>query len=123
MKSHPEDIIWNTITAHARTKFDYAAFKKEFGPFNNDRVLDTVLFQILEGCAENKSAAEMARHLSHDLHMLGYSFADRNLQSFVTDHATLFSTEIQATAQALRLFTEKNDIPHILSETEKILAS
>lgn len=123
MKRHPEDIIWNTITASARAKFDDKAFKKEFGAFDNDRVLDTVLYQILEGLAEKKPVAEIARNLRHDLQMLRYPFAEQDFELFVSNHETLFQQEIKATAHALELFADHKEIAEILCEIETILAN
>lgn len=121
MKPHPEDIIWNTVTASARNRFDYTAFKKQFGPFSNDRVLDTVLFQILEGCAEGKPAAEIGGNLSHDLQMLNYAFADMDFEPFVAEHTDLFKKEIDATAIALKAFCEEKEIDEILKTIESVL--
>ena len=121
MKKYPEDIIWNTITASARTKFDYTAFKKEFGAFDNNRVLDTVLYQVLEGFAENKSTSEVAENLSHDLQMLSYPFAEKNFEPFIASHETIFASEIKATARALALFADHKEIPEILSEIDLFL--
>jgi hypothetical protein len=121
MKRHPEDIIWNTIIASARSKFDYPAFQKKYGSFDNDRVLDTVLFQILDGLAEEQSPADIAANLSHDLGMLSYPFADQNLESFVSNHEKLLAQEIKTTALALKMFNQNQEIPEILKAVEELL--
>ena len=121
MKKHPEDIVWNTITASARAKFDHKAFRKEFGPFDNDRIMDTILFQILEGFAEQQPVEWIANNISHDLQMLSYPFAKQDFKPFVTNHEELFTQEIKATALALDLFSARKEIPVILKEIENFL--
>ena len=121
MKPQPEDIIWNTLTASARIQFDNKAFRKEFGPLDNERILDTMLFQILEGFAEGESAQKIAEHISHDLQMLKYTFAGQDFEPFIALQKTNFAKEIEATTLALTLFGEGKEIPWILNQVARFV--
>ena len=68
-----EDIVWAAITESARRRFDYAEFKNRLSASGDERVADFILFQIIEGLAENLTHEELLLKVSGDLELSGFA--------------------------------------------------
>jgi hypothetical protein len=51
LMSHSEDLVWNTITESAKTRFDYSAFEGVFGDTGSRNLAENVLFLVVAGYA------------------------------------------------------------------------
>lgn len=123
MKKHPQDIIWQTIISSALHRFDLEAFTTAYGDLCNDRVLDTVLFLVIEGAAEGLTPEETAGHIHHDLQMLGYPFDHCDFLPFVQALIPKLEQEIKAATKALALLAEGQSIEQTLRQVNQQLGT
>jgi len=64
----PEDIVWNTITDSAKTRFDYVTFESDF---DDGTMAENILFLTIIGHAQGESVEHIASDISTQLLLLG----------------------------------------------------
>jgi hypothetical protein len=116
-----EDIVWNSITASARRRFDYTGFKNRLSASGDDRVAEYILFQIIVGYAEELSREEFLSKIQGDLQLFGYSFSAEQLEEFMADKKEILNAEILAAKEALSWFAQEKDAPSLLVQIRRLL--
>jgi len=102
--SQPKDIVWNTITDSAKKRFDYDEFQRAFADLDNDNIAESILFLTIAGHAAGDSAKDIAAAINQQLLLVGYSFADGQLMSFISHRRFDLCREIKAAETAMSLF-------------------
>lgn len=117
-----EDVVWAAITESARRRFDYTELKKCLGASGDERVADFILFQMIEGFAENLSPTELLSKLRGDLELLGYVIADNELNALLANKEEIMSAEIHAARTALSGFAEGQSTSDLLIQIHETLS-
>lgn len=117
-----EDVVWAAITESARSRFDYADFKKQLSTSGDERVADFILFQIIEGLAENLSHEELSLKISGDLELFGYPISEGGLNAILADKKAILSAEVDAARDALSGFADGKTSPDLLTQIHNLLA-
>jgi hypothetical protein len=118
-----EDIVWAAITASARRRFDYAEFKSRLNLLDDERMADFILFQMIEGFAEELKHEELLQQVLGDLERFGAAISMDNLSNALADTQAILTAEIQATRLALSGFSKGQTAPEILEQIRRQLAS
>jgi hypothetical protein len=116
-----EDIIWNTITDSAKTRFDYETFESTVSEYD-ERIAENMLFMTLLGHAQDKGAESIASELSMKLLLIGLGGANDEIKEFVGARLTDLSIEITATKLALALTQMGHQTPEILIQVKSVLS-
>ena len=119
----PKDIVWNTITESAKTRFDYKEYEAGFSEFGSDNVAENVLFRTIIGYAQGCSSKDIAADINTRFLMTGFSSADGEMQRFVAGKEAMLKHEIRAAKAALSLFEMGLEPPGILVQVRSILKS
>lgn len=117
-----EDVVWAAITERARCRFDYADYKKRLSASGDERVADFILFQIIEGLAENLSQEELLLKISGDLKLFGYPISDNELNTILADKKEILSAEVHAAREALSSFAQDINAQEVLAQIHQLLA-
>ncbi|HEY5040903.1 MAG TPA: hypothetical protein VIK53_02770 [Verrucomicrobiae bacterium] len=118
-----EDIVWNTITASAKTRFNYKKFEEAFSDLGNDNIAENILFLAVSGFAVEHSIDDVATDINSKLALIGFGFGKGDLQQFLVNKETELKTEIRATKIAMQLFGQGFKVPGILVQVQSILKS
>lgn len=117
-----QDIVWNTITDSAKERFDYIGFRKSLSERgDDDRTAEYILFQIVVGCAEGLSEAEVLSKVRSDLLLFGCPVPDEQLGAFLADKRKILKAEIRAAEAALRGFDQGEDAGAVLVQVRRLL--
>jgi|JI6StandDraft_1071083.scaffolds.fasta_scaffold49844_2 hypothetical protein len=117
----PEDIVWDTITDSAKTRFDYAEFASGLSEFDDGTMADNMLFLTIMGHAQKQSVEAIANDLSNQCLMLGLGGDPAALLEFVADRGRDLPLEIKAANQALAFYEMGLQTPGILVQVRSIL--
>ena len=116
-----EDIVWGTITESGKHRFDYAGFKSSLGLSGDERTTEYILFQIIEGFAEKRSAEEVLSKIRGDLLLFGYSIAEDELDRLLAGKQEILKKEIRAAEEALAGFSQGKGAPAVLADIRQLL--
>lgn len=119
--SQQKDIVWSTITASAKKRFDHDGFQRTFAAFGSDHIAENILFLTIAGHATGDSAGDIAADISQQLLLVGYSLADSQLMSFISDRRIDLFREIKAMETAMSLFEMGLQTPGILVQVRSLL--
>jgi hypothetical protein len=119
--NQPEDIIWNAITDSAKKRFGYDEFQKAFAIIDDDNITENVLSLIIAGHAAGHSAKKIVADIKGHLVLVGFSFPEDALLSFISDRRTDLGVEIKATETAKSLLENGWEIPGILVQVRSML--
>jgi len=121
-KKQPEDIVWDTITESAKSRFDYTAYKEAFDGYDDDgRMAENALFHIIARYADGQSTSDIISSIQGELFLLGMGFQDGYLENFLKDKEEVLRREIKATKIALESFAVGLKPPGILLSVRSIL--
>ncbi|MBN8417832.1 MAG: hypothetical protein J0L73_02805 [Verrucomicrobia bacterium] len=119
----PKDVIWNTITDSAKTRFDYDEYKSSFSELGNENAVENILFMIIVGYAEEQSVDEIVSKISKQLLLIGFGGDVTKLNVLVVGLQKSLPFEIKATQQALAFFDMGLKPPGILVQVKSILGN
>lgn len=117
-----EDIVWGAITESARRRIDPGEFKTRLSASADERVADFILFQIIEGFAEELPHAELLHKLRGDLELFGYPVSEGELNIVLADKKEILSTEIHTAREALSGFAKGQTAEELLTQVQKLLS-
>jgi len=118
----PEEIIWNTITDSAKTRFDYAAFQYGLSQFDRDGIMaENILFMTIMGHAQERSVDSIVADVKGQLLGLGLGYKNDELEKFVAERLNDLQREIKAAGQALVFLEMGLKPPGILVQVRSIL--
>ncbi|WP_372845969.1 hypothetical protein [Pontiella sp.] len=117
-----EDLVWAAITDCAKQRFDYRGFKYWLSEKGDERVAEYILFQIIEGLAEELSLAELALKLRGDLDLFGYPVAEGELTAFLAGKPEALAAEVLAAREALAGFAQGRPAPELLERMLETLS-
>lgn len=117
-----EDLVWAAITESARLRFDYDEFKSRLSKSGDERVADFILFQIIEGFAENRSHEELLLRIREDLELFGYPSSEDELDAVLADKQETLSAEVHAARLVLSGFAQGQRAPELLEQVHKLLS-
>ncbi|MDF7824335.1 hypothetical protein P4B35_09955 [Pontiellaceae bacterium B12227] len=117
-----EDLVWAAITDSARCRFDYDEFRNRLSKSGDERVADFILFQIIEGLAENKSHEELLSTIRADLELFGYPASTDELAALLENKKEILSAEVHAAGVALAGFARGQSAPELLEQVHKLLS-
>jgi hypothetical protein len=109
-----EDLVWAAITESAKCRFDYDGFKNQLSASGDGRVAEYILFQIIEGLAEELSRAELLLKIRGDLELFGYPVPADELKGFLADKQDVLGAEVHAAREALSGFAQGQAAPDLL---------
>ncbi|VGO21175.1 hypothetical protein [Pontiella sulfatireligans] len=118
-----EDRVWAAITESAKRKFDYDGFKNRLSESGDERVADFILFQIIEGLAENLSHEELLLKVRGDLELFGYPVPEDEVNGFLADKKEILSAEVHAAREVLSGFAQGRSASELLTQVRKLLYS
>ena len=121
--NNPEDIVWNTITDSAKSRFDYHEFASELADFGEGRIAENILFMTIIGHAKKCPPEDIASDISDQLQLMGLGIDHAELLEFVINRSEDLLLEIKATEQALALYEIGLQSPGILVQVRSILKS
>ena len=121
--NNPEDIVWNTITDSAKSRFDYAEFASGLADIGEERIADNILFMTIIGHAQKRSSEDIASDISDQLLLMALGIDHAELLEFVVNRSEDLLLEIKATEQALALYEMGLKTPGILVQVRSILKS
>ena len=84
-----EDKIWDSITNSAKSKFDFASFKKNMPQF-----ADNALFKIIVDFAMNKPINAIAGELHNQVLMTGFVWKMDDINDFLEGKKEILKHEI-----------------------------
>lgn len=119
--SSPQDIVWNTITDSAKTRFDYAAYALALSEFDDGTMAENILFMTIVGLAEERPIDAIVSEVSNQLLVLGLGLDGDDLRDFVKERLNDLPLEIKATSQALTFFDMGIKPPGVLVQIRSIL--
>jgi hypothetical protein len=119
--SAPEDIVWNTITDSAKTRFDFSSFKASISNFDEGTMAENILFMTIIGHAQNQSIDEIVSRIHSELLLLGLRAENDEISRFVADRLEDLQLEIKAAFQAIAFFDMGLKPPGILVQIRSIL--
>lgn len=117
----PEDIVWDTITASAKTRFDYAAYEKGFEEVDSDSIAENILFMTIARYASGQSSEDIQSEISTHCLAIGYGVEAAALQQFLHDKEVTLRNEIRAAEVAMALFEQGAKPPGVLMQIRSIL--
>ena len=117
-----EDLVWAAITESARLRFDYDEFKNRLSASGDERIADFILFQIIEGLAENRSLKELMLRIHEDLELFGYPASEDELAAILADKKEILSAEVHAAREVLSGFAQGQSAPELLELAHKLLS-
>ena len=82
---HPQDIVWDTITESAKTRFDYSEFERVFSDTGSPHLADNVLFLVVAGLGAENSPDEIIGDINRELALLGVLFPGATLGRFIIE--------------------------------------
>ncbi|MDH3346403.1 MAG: hypothetical protein OEL75_04385 [Kiritimatiellaceae bacterium] len=116
-----EDIVWSTITESAKCRLDYTGFKNSLGASGDDRTAEFILFQIIEGYAEDLSLTDILSKIRGDLLLFGYTVSDDELNAVLADKKEVLEKEISAAKEALSEFVKGTHADDVLVQVSSLL--
>ena len=119
--SGSQDIVWNTITDSAKTKFDYRTFESVFSNMGNTSAAETVLFLTIVGHALGDSTEKIVSDVCQEFLLLGMGLSEEWFRSFVTETKKELQIEIHAAGIAIALFEKRAKPPGVLIQVRAIL--
>ena len=117
-----KDIVWNTITDSAKTRFDYDNFRQVFVEMHNATVPENVLSMTITGHAAGHSTDEIAAEINQWFLLIAYSIDEDYLKKFIEDRRSDLFREIKAAEQALAFYEMGLQTPGILVQVRSILS-
>jgi hypothetical protein len=99
-----EDEIWDTITASAKGKIDYAGFAALF-PFNPDNFLSSIVY----GFAIDRSTEVIAGKISAQVFMTGNTVDENALSHFIEGSHSKLKKEVTLTKMALQMLNDGDE--------------
>jgi hypothetical protein len=118
-----QDIVWDTITDSAKTKFDYPAFERIFSDAGNSHLPENILFLTIAGHAAQHSTEEIVTDINRELALLGIGLSDADLRRFVTEKDADLKREILAARTAIALFERGLKPPGVLVQVRSMLGA
>lgn len=115
-----EELIWDIITDKAKTRFDFAAFSKEFSAIN-ESLADNILFQVIAGFASGQTKESIAIKLYHNMLMIGFEWKEKDIEEFLSDKKERLKHEIYITQLAGDLLNSGNDPSAVLQSVNQFL--
>ncbi len=116
-----EDIVWDTITDSAKTRFNYESFKKDLSEFDDGTIAENVLFLTILGHAQEREIGSIVSEISHQFLLLGLIGTNDEIKDFVEARLSDLPIEIKATKHALALSEMGQQTPRILVQVRSIL--
>jgi hypothetical protein len=95
--------------------------EKMLSKSGDERVADFILFQIIEGLAENRSHEELMLRIREDLELFGYSASADKLDAVLADKKEILSAEVHAAREVLSGFADGQRAPELLEQVHKLL--
>jgi hypothetical protein len=117
----PKDIVWNTITESAKTRFDYASFESGFSNFDDGTMAANVLFLTIIGHSQERPIDAIVSDISQKFLLLGLGIDEGGLREFVANRHTDLAREIMAVKFALALFDVPTEPSSVLVQIQNIL--
>jgi hypothetical protein len=74
--------VWDDITEHAKSRFDYAAFESVFRQFDI-KMAENILFLVIQGLALGDSKKVIASELHREALSLGLKLDERFIAEFL----------------------------------------
>lgn len=118
-----EDIVWNTITDSAKTRFDFAEFASDLSEFDDGTMANNMLFLTIIGHAQKQSSDNIVNDLSNHFLMVGLGGDRAELLKFVVARGCDLTLEIKAAEHALALYDMGLQTPAILVQVRSVLKS
>lgn len=115
-----EDIIWDTITNKAKTRFDFEKFAKKFSELD-ENMADIILFQIIVGFASNEKEEIIAAKLFSNFLLTGFIWDKKEIDKFLSDKKDVLKIEIYVTQLANDLLRNGNDPVSVLNSVNQLL--
>lgn len=109
-----EDRVWNTIVECAKYRIDYDAFRFALSPSGDERIGEYLLFQMIEGFAEELSVGELVDKLAADAQVFGLSFEDGVLSALLEGQAVALAAEVAAAQVALEGLASAASVSSVL---------
>lgn len=114
------DIVWDTITNSAKTKFDYTSFEEQFDD-EEENLADNILFKTIIGFVNKKTNEVIALELYNDMMMIGFIWELEDIQEFIKDKEILLKSEIYACQIANSLLEDGKDPLMVLNAINQLL--
>jgi len=114
------DSVWNAITNSAKGRFDYSQFEGRFLGFD-PKIAENILFKIIVGHASGDLTEDIAAVIQGQLLLIGCSFPQDELSTFILDRHADLSREITAMGTAQALFDMGVQVPGVLVQTYSLL--
>ena len=117
----PEDLVWNTITDSAKTRFDYSTLKSSLSQFDPGTMAENVLFMTILGHVQEQSVDQIASDIHQQFLLFGLLSQKDQWCKFVADRLDDLQLEIKAADQAVALFEMGLKPPGVLVQVRSIL--
>jgi hypothetical protein len=114
MTEFDEDLIWDTIMEHGRTRIDHVAFAAFF-PFNADNFLSSIIY----GFAMERPVATIAGNIAAQVSQTGNVVDLPALTAFVEGSREALRTETDLTRMALRELARGEDSELIFKSVQQ----
>jgi hypothetical protein len=117
-----EDEIWNTITASAKRRFDFAAFEKDFIEID-ENLADNILFKVLVEHASGETINIISEKLFNEILLTGFIWRKKEIVEFLKNKEDLLKIEIYATKLAREMLNSGANLISVLNTINQILAN
>ncbi|WP_445956550.1 hypothetical protein [Yeosuana sp.] len=115
-----EDLIWDTITNSAKTKFDYVTFSKDFNEID-DEIADNILFKLIIELASGETKETISNKIYMDVLMLGFKWDKAEIDEFIKDKDLALKLEIYVAGLANDMLQQGNSTKSVLNSINTLL--
>lgn len=110
-----EDLIWDSITESAKSRFDYRGFSQPLvGAGLPENFPDNMVFQTICHLVEKKPLGQIKAELKMNLMMSGFDLDDTALDDFIENKENELSKEIYVTDTAFQMLQDGSDPMQVL---------
>lgn len=115
-----ENIIWDTITDSAKTKFDYDSFAKPFLDFD-EQIPENILFKVIISLAAKEKAEVISYTILNELIMIGFKVDKSEIDNFIKEKGELLKLEIYCSQLASDMLQNGDDTSFVLKSIKQLL--
>lgn len=120
MQTKTEFLIWDKIVNSAKQKFDYSQY---LSFFEDSKIYDQLILHIILAFASGESHEVIATNLHNELHHIGFTMREDEVQDLIEDKHVVFSHEIYAAYLAFSMMEQDNSEHEILGYVTELLES
>lgn len=120
MQTKTEFLIWDKIVNSAKQRFDYSQY---LSFFDDPKIYDQLILHIIIAFASGESHEVIATNLHNELHHIGFTMREDEVQDLIEDKHVVFSHEIYAAYLTFSMMEHDNNEHEILGYVTELLES